>query len=118
MVGNPSDLNEVFEVLSEERRREALRVILEQETSVTLADLADEVAVRENQAPLSEISAEEIKGIYLDLYHTHVPKLSETGAITYHPNGDTVSPTGTIGHVVSYLNVIDGHGSVTDPCTR
>lgn len=117
MVGNPPDLNDVFDVLSEERRREALRVISEQETSLTLADLADEVAVRENQSPLSEVSAEETKRIYIDLYHSHVPKLTEIGAITYHPNGDMVSPTGTIGHVVAYLNVIDGHGPVTDPCT-
>ncbi|WP_339104360.1 hypothetical protein [Haloterrigena salinisoli] len=83
--------NTVFELLSHRRRRYALECLREYENPLPLADLADEVAVRERDAPLSEISPEAVKRIYLSLYHVHVPKLADAAYVHYSQERDAVS---------------------------
>ena len=93
MVGTCADepANSVFEILSHRRRRDALECLREYETPLPLADLADEVAVRERDAPLPEIPATAVKRIYLSLYHTHVPKLAAAECVRYSQERDTVT---------------------------
>ncbi|ADB59993.1 hypothetical protein Htur_1101 [Haloterrigena turkmenica DSM 5511] len=83
--------NTVFEILSHQRRRYALECLREYENPLPLADLADEVAVREYDASLPEISAETVKRVYLSLYHTHVPKLAAAEYVRYSQDRDTVT---------------------------
>ncbi|AGB30511.1 hypothetical protein C488_07117 [Natrinema pellirubrum DSM 15624] len=94
MVG-PKDAhdtaNDAFDVLSHHRRRYALQCLREYETPLALADLADEVAVREHDRPLPEISAEAVKRIYVSLYHTHVPKLADADYVRYSQERDEVA---------------------------
>jgi len=60
---------------------------------VTLPDLADEVAVWAADRSIDEIPAEEVKEVYMSLYHSHVPKLEEADLVTYDQEGDLVSIT-------------------------
>jgi len=80
----------VIRLLADERRRYALRCLLKHD-ALPLADLADEVAVRERDEPIGEISAEEVKHVYMSLYHTHVPKLAQAGVVTYDQDADAVA---------------------------
>ncbi|MFC6717505.1 hypothetical protein ACFQGT_04535 [Natrialbaceae archaeon GCM10025810] len=80
-----------FELLANRRRRYALRCLRTYENSITLADLADEVAVLECNEPLTEISAERVKRVYLSLYHTHVPKLADASYVRYDQEQDMVA---------------------------
>lgn len=93
MVGTCADepANSVFELLSHHRRRYALECLREYENPLPLADLADEVAVRERDAPLPEISPEAVKRIYLSLYHVHIPKLADAAYVHYSQERDAVS---------------------------
>lgn len=84
-------LDTIFHVLSHHRRRHTLRVLFAYEPPITLADLADEVAVRENGTRLDEISAEDVQEIYLSLYHSHIPKLAEAGLVQYEQEQDLVT---------------------------
>lgn len=86
-----SDINTTFGIFAHHRRRYALRGLRMYEDPMTLADLADEVAIRENEAPITEISAETVKRVYLSLYHTHVPKLEEAGLVQYDQDTDMVA---------------------------
>ncbi|OAQ52270.1 hypothetical protein HTG_11655 [Natrinema mahii] len=94
MVG-PKDehdtANDAFDVLSHHRRRYALQCLREYETPLALADLADEVAVREHDRPLPEIPSEAVKRIYVSLYHTHVPKLADADHVRYSQERDEVA---------------------------
>lgn len=85
-------LNAMYEILTEQRRRHAIECLLEHDTPLTLPDLADEIAVKENGTPISEVPAEEVKDVYLSLYHTHVPKLADANVIRYDQDNDTVAP--------------------------
>ena len=84
------NINTIFQIFAHHRRRYALRGLRMHETPMALADLADEVAIRENEAPLTEISAEEVKRIYMSLYHTHIPKLADADLVRYDQECDSV----------------------------
>lgn len=75
------------------RRSLLLECLLEFNEPVSLPDLADEVAVREYENELTEIPAEEVKDIYLSLYHSHIPKLAEAGLVEYDQESDLVAST-------------------------
>lgn len=92
---NGDDRDEVSRLLgalSHEWRRYAL-YCLHRHSTVTLPDLADEIAVWDAERPIDEIPAEEVKEVYMSLYHSHVPKLEEADLITYDQEGDLVSIT-------------------------
>lgn len=114
MGGDRPDLDDVLDVLSAERRRVVLSVLSDLETSLTLPDLADEVAVRESGTPITEIAADDVKLTYLDLYHTHVPKLTEIGAIDYHQESDMVTPAENVAHLASILHALDENDPTSD----
>lgn len=50
-------INTIFGVFAHQRRRYALRELRRHETPMALADLADELAIREHEAPLTDIPA-------------------------------------------------------------
>lgn len=89
----PIDDDEAYDVLGAERRRFVIVCLHKHETALTLADLADELAAWEHDTPLTEIPAEEVKQIYLDLYHRHIPKLEDSGIVEYQQDGDMVALT-------------------------
>lgn len=97
-----------FELLAHHRRRRLLRCLREYDTPITLADLADEVAIREHDASLADIPAETVKRVYLSLYHRHVPKLEDAGIVTYSQQRDAVAVTDRAAELLPYLDVADG----------
>lgn len=88
----PEKLDEALGVLAERRRRLTLRVVREHDESITLPDVADEVAVRENGRPLPELSGETVAEVYISIYHDHLPRLVELGLLEYDQGRDLVSP--------------------------
>lgn len=86
-------INTVFNVFAHHRRRYALHELHQYEKPMALADLADEIAVREKETALTAIPADEVKQIYMSLYHRHIPELSEAGFVRYNQERDTVTLT-------------------------
>jgi hypothetical protein len=81
----------LFSILSRERRRYALYCLQRYRNPMTLADLADEVARLEyDEESVAEISGEDIKSIYLNLYHSHIPKMADAGVVEYDQTDDMV----------------------------
>ena len=87
-------LETLFDLLSSLRRRSAYLVLL-RHADLSLPDLADEVAVAEYGQPLSEVDADDVLQVYLSLYHTHVPKLADSGLVEYDQDDDYVALTET-----------------------
>ncbi|MFC7154297.1 hypothetical protein ACFQPA_02350 [Halomarina halobia] len=77
-------------LLSNRRRRYALACLQEYGPSIALADLADEVAVREHDAPLPAIDERAVLDVYMSLYHSHVPKFVDAGIVEYDQERDLV----------------------------
>lgn len=94
--------DEFFHALQEERRRHALRYLLDHEGPVTVDRLAEWVASREGGTDAVP-SAEACQRTYLSLYQSHLPKLDALGLVDYDQSGETVIATTTADHFAGYL---------------
>ena len=76
---------ELFEALSNRRRRETLRYLLQldDETTTTKGEVARHIAAREADKHVDEVSADERKRVYIALHQTHLPKLDDIGLVDY-----------------------------------
>lgn len=99
-------VDSTLDVLGHSYRRHAVRVLDEQDCPLTLADLADETAVREFDARLSAIEPDRVRSVYLALYHSHVPQLSEAGVVEYDQKSDVVSPTASVSRLADALDAL------------
>ena len=73
--------DEVFDLLSNRRRRYALRACKRQSEPVELGDLAEQVAAWEEGKCVSEVSYDERRRVYTSLQQTHLPRLERMGVV-------------------------------------
>ena len=66
--------------------------------------LADEVATA--GTIISEIPAEEVKRVHLDLYHSHVPKLVEADVVEYGQESDLVELSAGADRLAPYMKAM------------
>ena len=76
---------QIFEVLSNERRRLVLRYLRERdgEHRVDFRDLVDQVAAWENETTPDRLGSSERKCVYTALRQTHLPKLQQFGIVEF-----------------------------------
>lgn len=71
------------------RRIRVLQLLVEAETSVTIEDLAIEIARSERDRERTVTESQVVK-TYLSLYHRHIPKLVDAGLVSYDPDAERV----------------------------
>lgn len=91
-------------LLSHRFRRVVVDCLCEHGGTLTLADLADEVACRRREETIEDVGAAEVKQTYMALYHTHLPKLIDYDVVEYDQERDLVAPTEGARAVVEYLD--------------
>lgn len=99
----------VFHVLSHVYRRALLECLDHHSMTLTLADAAEEVARECKGKSIPDISEEEIKRIYMSLYHSHIPQLAEVDAVTYDQEQDLIALTEQGEQLVTYQNQLPSH---------
>lgn len=97
-------LDEVFEVLKNQRRRRVLDYLDGSTEPVTLSDLAEHIAGLENDKEPRLITSSERKRVYVGLYQSHLPKMDDAGAISYDKNRGIVEPGAEFDHFTGYLS--------------
>lgn len=102
--GNGGEIEQRF--LDEARVRLTLRILHEFDEPITLADLAEEVAIRERDAPITDVSGDAVTDVYLSLYHSYVPTLAESAVVEYDQERDMVQLTDNA--VLERLTASDG----------
>ena len=85
-------LDDAFALLADQRRRLLLTVMRSYDEELTLPDAAEEVAVRETGHNVANIPAEQVREVYLSLYHDHLPRLVDAGLLEYDQERDLVAP--------------------------
>lgn len=95
--------SDVFDVLSNPRRRFVLYYLREVEASVELNELARQIAAWENDTDESELTDQDRKRVYVSLYQTHVPKLTDVGLVEYDQDSGTVRLTDRTSVIDEYL---------------
>ena len=101
--GGP-DQGEVFDLLSNHRRRYAIHFCKREQRPVSLSDLAEQVAAWEQGKTVEELDWAERKRVYTSLQQTHLPTLEEAGMITYE-DGE-VELTDRAAELDVYLDVV------------
>ncbi|WP_435177130.1 DUF7344 domain-containing protein [Halorussus sp. AFM4] len=79
-TNDSEQVSELLDALASRQRRLALRCLRECETPMAVADLTDELVRRERGADPEDVPDARDR-IYVQLYHNHLPKLVEVGAV-------------------------------------
>ncbi len=93
----------IFELLKNRRRREVLQYLLDTDGTVTLGELAEQIAAWENDTTISALSSDQRKRVYVALYQTHLPKMDDAGIIDYDQDRGLIELADNADLLVMYL---------------
>jgi len=96
--------NEVFDLLSNHRRRYALHIAKRDEGPSELSDMAAEIAAWENQKEPKAVTSDERHRVYTSMQQVHFPAMDKAGVIEYD-NG-TVRLTEQATDLDVYMDVV------------
>lgn len=97
------DNSAVFEALSNDRRRQVLSYLLEQDEPVGIKELSRVVAAQENDIPADEVTHEQRKRVYIALHQNHLPFLDDASLIECGRTKDDIELTDCEPLLKSYL---------------
>ena len=95
-------VSEVFRLLSNHRRRIAIRYLATQTGTTSVSDLADQIALLEG-----EHTHGHYERICTSLVHAHLPMLADGGAMEYDRDRDTVELRDQAMDMLPYLELAD-----------
>ncbi|UIP01328.1 hypothetical protein Hbl1158_15560 (plasmid) [Halobaculum sp. CBA1158] len=95
--------DEVYDILSNARRRFVIYYLRDRGEPVKLGELSDRVAAWENDVPVEELTDQQVKRVYVSLYQTHIPKLEDTGIVEYDADTGVVRLTSQVSDLDAYL---------------
>jgi hypothetical protein len=100
--------DEVFELLSNERRRYTLYHLKQEGQAVDLGSLAEQIAAWETDTPVQSVSSAERKRVYTSLQQFHLPKMDQKGVVDFDRRGGTIELTERAGDLDIYLEIVEG----------
>ncbi|WP_254762200.1 DUF7344 domain-containing protein [Natrinema marinum] len=95
---------EIFDLLSNHRRRYAIHYCKREDEPVTLGTLAEHVAAWELDKEVDEITSAERKRVYTSLQQTHLPTLEQADMIKFDDR--TIELTDEASELDVYLDVV------------
>ena len=101
-------LDEVFEILKNQRRRHVLQYLRETGDPVSLSDLSEQIAAWENDKEPRQISSSERKRVYVGLYQCHLPKMDSMDIVDFNKPRGIIEPGENIERFYVYLDVAAG----------
>jgi len=94
---------DVYHVLSNARRREALAELWSQSEPLSLRELSERIATTESgQDPAPRALRE---SVYNALHQTHLPKMDDLGLVAYDPDRKQVRVRSRAGHLGRYMDI-------------
>jgi hypothetical protein len=96
--------DELYDLLSNHRRRYVIHFCKQADEPLTLSDLAERVAAREQDKSVAELTSAERKRVYTSLQQTHLDRLANAGMIEY--DGDEIKLTDEAATLEVYLDVV------------
>jgi DNA-binding transcriptional ArsR family regulator len=73
----------VFELVQNQRRRDALSYLERRDGEATLGEMAEHIAAKENGVAVESLSSSQRKRVYIGLYQCHLPKLADAGVVDF-----------------------------------
>lgn len=87
----PLDPDDVFEAISNSRRRQVLLSLDRSDSPISAGDLAVELAAIENGVETDAVTSEQRSRVYIALTQVHLDTLQEIGAVKYDSRSKQVA---------------------------
>lgn len=97
--------DDVFDILSNSRRRYVLYYLRQAGEPVELDELARELAAWENDTTVDDLTKQQRKRVYVSLYQTHIQKLADAGIVDYDQDTGMLSLANGASQIGAYLSV-------------
>lgn len=111
--GDPNDMSlardDVYEVLSNRRRRFVIHYLRGNGPRATLGTLAEHVAAWENGIDVAAVGSAARKNVYTSLQQFHLPKMEDLNLVHFDRRAGEVELTEEADDVDVYLEVVEGH---------
>ena len=104
--GGKLSTDEIFELLSNRRRRFVIHALKRAEEPLDVSDLSTRVTGWELDIDPDEVGYEDRRNVYSTLQRTHLPKLEEKNVITVHEEENLVEPTAELEELDIYVEVL------------
>jgi len=98
--------NEIFELLSNRRRRFVIHALKRAEEPLDVSELSRYVTAWELDVDPDEVKYEDRRNVYSTLQRTHLPKLEEKNVVTVHEAENLVEPTSELEELDIYVEVL------------
>ncbi len=98
--------DEVFALLSNERRRNVLKHLSANGGEVRLRELATAIAAEENGVEPVEVTYAQRKRLYTSLYQSHLPRMERSGVVEHDRNSGVVTLAPEADAFDAYLEVV------------
>lgn len=100
--------SDIYHLLSNERRRQALSVLWEFDDELTLRTLSERIASIESETTPAPRPLRE--SVYNALHQTHLPKLASYGLVEYDPDRKLVRPNPESRSLARYMDTVTPAG--------
>ena len=100
--------DELFELLSNQRRRHILHALLHEDGPLDIGTLSQEIAAWEDGVAYEQVTSKDRKRVYTALQQSHLPKMDKTGVVDFDRDRGTVEPTPALENVEIYMDVVRG----------
>ncbi len=98
--------DEVFEVLSNRRRRYVVHALKRAQEPIELSDLSKRVTAWEVDIDPGEVRYEDRRNVYSTLQRTHLPKMEEKNLVRVDEEENVVRPTPKLEDLDIYVEVL------------
>ncbi|WP_144798040.1 DUF7344 domain-containing protein [Halorubrum depositum] len=98
--------DEIFEVLSNRRRRFVIHALKHTEEPLHVSELSTHVTAWERDVDPEEVRYEDRRNVYSTLRRTHLPKLEEKNVVTVDEEENLVEPTSELEALDIYVEVL------------
>lgn len=107
-LGDRFSRDDIFDILSNKRRRCALFYLQQQTDPVELGAVVDHVTAWQYDQSLATLDADKRRRVYASLHQVHLPKLDAAGVIDYDSDGGTIVVNDTARYANLYLEYDPG----------
>lgn len=111
----------LFGILKNQRRRQALRYLEENNGTATLSELAEHIAARENDIEVRQLSSDQRKRVYIGLYQCHLPKMDKADVIDFEKNRGNIELREPAERLFPYIEGIESDektsGAAAEPAS-
>jgi hypothetical protein len=99
--------DEVFEILSNRRRRYALHCLKQRDDGVELGEISEQVAAWETDKTVADVDTAERKRVYTSLQQCHLPRMDEKGVVNFEQDGGVIELGEAAEDVDVYMEVTE-----------